>query len=73
MMNFITILLFVALVINIPTAIANIIGLNLQIDDPSCKEEVKNVKMNRAVLKGVQYFNVIVFLVIMILVQILIA
>ena len=46
MMNFITILLFVALVINIPTAIANIIGLNLQIDDPSCKEEVKNVKMN---------------------------
>lgn len=71
MINFITILLFVSLVINIPTAIANIIGINLQINDASCKEEVKNVKMNRAVLKGVQFFNTIIFLAILILIQIL--
>lgn len=68
--NLITIILFISLAINIPTAIANIIGLNLQIDDKSCLEEVKSVKLNRRVIKWVQYFNVIVLLVVMILFQI---
>lgn len=71
MIHVITILLFIALVINIPAAIANIIGINLQITDESCKEEVKNVKMNRAVLKGIQYLNAFIFLVLIVLVQIL--
>ena len=68
--NLITVILFISLAINIPTAIANIIGLNLQIDDKSCLEEVKSVKLNRRVIKWVQYFNVIVLLVVMILFQI---
>jgi hypothetical protein len=68
--NLITVILFISLAINIPTAIANIIGLNLQIDDKSCLEEVKSVKLNRRVVKWVQYFNVIVLLVVMILFQI---
>ena len=68
--NLITVILFISLAINIPTAIANIIGLNLQIDDKSCLEEVKSVKLNRRIVKWVQYFNVIVLLVVMILFQI---
>jgi hypothetical protein len=71
MLNVITVLLFIALVMNIPTAIANFIGVNLQIEDSSCKEEVKNVKMNRLVLKIIQLLNCLIFLIVFILIQLL--
>ena len=63
-------LLFVALAINIPATIAYLIGLQFQIKDPNCPEDVKNVKKNILVTKIMQVFNTIVLLTLIILLSI---
>jgi hypothetical protein len=67
MESFIIALVFIALAINVPTMIAYLIGLKFQITDYGCPEEVKSVKTNILMTKIVQVFNVIVFGVIMVL------
>lgn len=67
MESFIIGLVFIALAINVPTMIAYLKGLQFQIKDYGCAEEVKSVKSNIRMTKIVQVFNVIVFGIIMLL------
>lgn len=60
-------IIFVALAINIPTMIAYLIGLQFQIEDKNCPQDVRDVKHNILFTKIVQVFNVILFIIIMIL------
>ena len=60
-------LLLLALAINIPTLIAYLIGLKFQIEDFSCKQEVKAVKNNILLTKIIQGINVALFIAIMVL------
>lgn len=67
MLEIIVPIIFVALVINIPTMIAYLIGLRFQIEDKNCPEEVRDVKHNILFTKLIQVFNVVLLIVIMIL------
>jgi hypothetical protein len=60
-------LLFVALIINVPTLIAYLWGLKFQINDFNCPEEVRDVKQNILLTKIVQGINVAVMLALIIL------
>ena len=59
----ITILIILGLFINIPLLIALFIGLQLNIENPKCTEEVNGVKNNIRTIKIVNIINVIIFLV----------
>ena len=67
MLEIIVPIIFIALVINIPTMIAYLIGLRFQIEDKNCPEEVRDVKHNILFTKLIQVFNVVLLIVIMIL------
>lgn len=67
MLEVIVPIIFVALVINIPTMIAYLIGLRFQIENKNCPEEVRDVKHNILFTKLIQVFNVVLFIAIMIL------
>lgn len=62
-------LLFVALVINVPTLIAYLIGLQFQINDFNCPKEVKEVKRNILLTKIVQAINVAIMLTLIIVIM----
>lgn len=62
-------IIFLALIINVPTMIAYLIGLKFQITDPNCKDEVRDVKINIAMTKIIQVINVLLFVVILILIH----
>lgn len=63
-------LLFVALAINVPTMIAYLIGLQFQINDFNCPQEVKGVKRNILLTKIVQVINVAVMLTLILIMSI---
>ena len=63
-------LIFIALIINVPTMIAYLIGLKFQITDFNCKDEVKGVKTNILMTKIIQVFNVVIFLTLIILLSV---
>lgn len=67
MLEVIVPIIFVALAINIPTMIAYLIGLQFQIEDKNCPQEVRDVKRNILLTKLVQVFNVVLLIAIMIL------
>ena len=60
-------IIFIALAINVPIMIAYLIGLQFQIEDKNCPQEVRDVKRNILGTKLVQVFNVVLLVVIMIL------
>ena len=63
-------LLFVALAINIPAMIAYLKGLQFQIKDPNCPQDVNGVKKNILLTKIMQVFNTVVLLILIILLSI---
>lgn len=60
-------IVFVALAINIPTMIAYLIGLQFQIEDKNCPQDVNAVKRNILMTKLVQVFNVVILVALMVL------
>ena len=70
MVHLITILLFITIVVNLVTTIGWFIGYQLQVDNPSCKEDVQNVKKNKLVLKMVSLITTVLLITCLILFQI---
>lgn len=66
MLEVIVPIIFVALAINIPTMIAYLIGLQFQIEDKNCPQEVRDVKRNILLTKIMQVFNTILCIVLLI-------
>lgn len=60
----ITILVFFALIVNVCTLGAYIVGIKLDVEDKNCEDEIKAVKNNRLMIKLIQAFNVIVFTIV---------
>lgn len=69
MISIMTTLIFFALVVNIPTAIAFFVGLKDATTDAKCSEDVKDIKMNVNAIKTVFVFDVAVFIALMVLLQ----
>ena len=70
MVHLITILLFITIVVNLVTTIGWFIGYQLQVDNPSCKEDVQNVKKNKLVLKVISLITTVLLITCLILFQI---
>ena len=70
MVHLITILLFISIVVNLVTTIGWFIGYQLQVDNPSCKEDVQNVKKNKLVLKVISLITTVLLITCLILFQI---
>ena len=70
MEHLIIILLFIAIVINLVTTIGWFIGYQLQVDNPSCKEDVQNVRKNKLVLKVISLITTVLLITCLILFQI---
>lgn len=62
-----TIIIFIALAVNIPLLIALFVGLNLSVTNATCKDEVEGVKKNVNTIKVVIAADVVLFLTILIL------
>lgn len=62
-------LCFVALAVNIPTAIAVLVGFKYARNDAKCSEDVRDTKMNVNAIKTVFVFDVVVFVALMVLLQ----
>lgn len=69
MISIMTALVFVALAVNIPTAIAVLVGLKYAPTDAKCPEDVKDAKMNVNAIKTVFVFDVAVFVALLVLLQ----
>lgn len=69
MISIMTTLCFVALAVNIPTAIAFLFGLKHAQNDAKCSEDVRDTKMNVNAIKTVFVFDVVVFVALMVLLQ----
>lgn len=69
MISIMTILCFVALAVNIPTAIAVLIGLKNTQNNAKCSEEVRDMNINVNAIKTVFVFDVAVFIALMVLLQ----
>jgi hypothetical protein len=63
-------ILFIALAINIPTFMAYMFGLQFEIKDKNCPQDVKDVKRNILLTKVIQGFNVVVMLALIIILSI---
>ena len=70
MVHLITILLFIAIVVNLVTTIGWFIGYQLQVDNPACKEDVQNVRKNKLVLKVISLITTVLLITCLILFQI---
>lgn len=70
MVHLITILLFITIVVNLVTTIGWFIGYQLQVDNPSCKEDVQNVRKNKLVLKMISLITTVLLITCLILFQI---
>lgn len=51
---------------NLPLAVALHLGLKMGVTDPNCKEEVKSVKHNRLMLKGIAVADVVMAVILFI-------
>lgn len=60
----VTILVFFALIVNACTLSAYLVGIQLEVENKDCEQEIKDVKNNRLMLKLIQVFNVIVFTIV---------
>ena len=70
MVHLITILLFITIVVNLTTTIGWFIGYQLQVDNPTCKEDVQNVRKNKLVLKVISLITTVLLITCLILFQI---
>ena len=70
-MNWIIAVLLVAYVVNFTYMLASLRGLNLDVKDWKCGEEVTQVKRTRAFIKYFPIFNFIVFFAILIAVSLI--
>lgn len=70
-MNWIIAVLLVACVVNFTYMLASLRGLNLDVKDWKCGEEVTQVKRTRAFIKYFPIFNFIVFFAILIAVSLI--
>ena len=70
MEHLITILLFISIVVNLVVTIGWFIGYQLQVDNPSCKEDIQNVKRNKLVLKVISLITTIILITCLTLFQI---
>lgn len=70
-MSWIIVVLLVACVINFTYMLASLIGLNLDVKDWKCGEEVTQVKRTRAFIKYFPIFNFIIFFAILIAVSLI--
>jgi hypothetical protein len=70
MVHLITILLFITIVVNLVTTIGWFIGYQLQVDNPSCKEDIQNVRKNKLVLKVISLITTVLLITCLILFQI---
>lgn len=69
MVSAIVAILFIALTITIPTAIALLRGLKFTPTNPNCKEDVNDVKMNITAIKVIVTFDAVAMLTAFILIQ----
>ena len=69
MIDVITLILFVALSINVPIMLAYLKGINFQINNFNCPNEVNEVKNNIRLTKIIQVFNVVILLAIIIMIN----
>lgn len=67
MLEVIVPIILIALAINVPTMIAYLIGLQFQIEDKNCPQEVRDVKRNILLTKIMQVFNTILCIVLLII------
>lgn len=70
MEHLITILLFISIVVNLVVTIGWFIGYQLQVDNPSCKEDIQNVKRNKLVLKVISLITTVILITCLTLFQI---
>lgn len=66
MTNLITIIVLISLFINIPYLIALYIGLQVTVENPECKSDVKGATNNIRVIKILNTINTIIFIIILI-------
>ena len=59
--------MFIGLVINLAWTIAVVIGVNFQIENPDCKEEVDMIQGNRRAVKGIAIANLVLFVALVVL------
>ena len=59
--------MFVGLVVNLAWTIAMLVGVNFQIDNHNCKEEVDMINGNRNAVKIIAIFNLVVFVALFVL------
>lgn len=59
--------MFVGLVVNLAWTIAVIVGVNFQIDNPNCKEEVDMINGNRRAVKIIAVIDLVLFAILFIL------
>jgi hypothetical protein len=69
MIDIITLILFVALSINVPIMLAYLKGINFQINNFNCPNEVNEVKNNIRLTKIIQVFNVVILLALIIMIN----
>lgn len=70
MENIIIVIVFIAMVMNIPFAIAVNMGLKLKENNPNCAEERADVEGNKRAIKVVQTINAVISIVLFILLMI---
>lgn len=59
-MKAIEIMSLLLLAINLPMAVAVHLGLKMHVNDPNCKEEVRNVRHNKIALKSIATLDAII-------------
>jgi hypothetical protein len=71
MLNACILLVFLALIVNVPSMFAYLMGLKFQINDMNCSQEVKGVKTNILMTKIIQVFNTVITIALMILLNLM--
>jgi hypothetical protein len=66
-MVIVTLLAFISAIINVPFAIAYIRGLNFDTKGVDCPEDVKEIEKTKKIAKGIQIFNAIAFVLLVVL------
>ena len=69
MIEVITLILFVALFVNVPIMLAYLKGINFQINNFNCPNEINEVKNNIRLTKIIQVFNVVILLALIIMIN----
>ena len=66
----ITLITFLAAILNVPFAIACLMGLKLDTSGLKCPDDIKDVEINKKWVKGIQLTNAILFVLLTILTSI---